>query len=230
MGTGSTWVRGAATVRRGWVVLDERTTSTYSPLDEPDLLREFVAIRSSRDIARYASRFGLLRGARALGPREPLADWWDEIGLVSGALKIQLDAMAAMTDDEGDVARFREDWQATLPAGVPAPASDAELIVEARAAVLAAVNRGLAGAQLEISMEPSQGYALSPRISDLIGFIYFGLAKVLIEEPPLARCLECGAPFAVHDKRQRYCSERHANRARYRRFRDGQRGAAGAPI
>ena len=221
----STWVRGAARVRGGWVGIDKATTSSYAPLDEPELLGEFVSIGSARDVARYASRFGLLRCGYEPVLREPLSDWWDEIALVSGALKVQLDVVAAQSGDERDVARFRERWQATLPVGMSASGSDAELIAEARASVLAAVNRGLGVAQLEISIKPARGYVLSPRIPNLIGFIYSHLAKVLIEEPPLARCLECDAPFVVHDRRQRYCSERHASRARYRRFRDKRSGA-----
>ena len=222
----STWVRGPARVRGGWVTLDEATVSEYSPLDEPDLLREFLAIGTARDIGRFASRFGLLRSSHGSGFREPLSDWWDEIGLVSGALKVQLDVVAAMTGDQDEVVKFRESWQATRP-DAPAPGSDAEVIAEARATVLAAVNRRLGGAQLGLSIDASEGYVLSPWIPDLIGVIYFDLAKVLIEERPLARCLECGAPFVVHDRRQRYCSERHASRARYRRFNE-QRGSAPA--
>ena len=118
-GAGPTWVRGEARVHRGWVLLDETTVEPYAPLREPDLLREFVAIGSSRDVLRFAARFGLLRDGLGSDLREPISQWWEEIGR--------------------------------------------------------------------------------------------------------ARCLECGGTFVVHDRRQRYCSERHASRARYRRFTDRNR-------
>ena len=223
-GAGPTWVRGEARVHRGWVLLDETTVEPYAPLREPDLLREFVAIGSSRDVLHFAARFGLLRDGPGSDLREPISQWWEEIGLARGALEVQLDLTAARRGNARDIARLRDSWQASLP-GSPAPVSDAELFAEARATVVAAVNRGLAGAQLEISMEPEplRGYSLSPKLPDLLAFIYFALANVLVEESPLARCLECGGTFVVHDRRQRYCSERHASRARYRRFTDRNR-------
>ena len=218
------WVRGVARVRGGWVTLDEATTTRYSPPDEPDLLREFLAIGTARDVGRFASRFGLLRAPDETGLREPLSDWWDEIGLVSGALKVQLDVVAALRGDKDDVVKFRESWQATKPDARGA-GSDTELIAEARATVLAAVNRRLGGAQLEISIDSSHGYVLSPRIPDLVGFIYFELAKVLIEDAHWRYVSSAARRSSCTIRRQRYCSERHASRARYRRFQEQREGA-----
>jgi hypothetical protein len=141
--------------------------------------------------------------------------------LVRGVLSVQLDVLAAVSSGGGEMARFRDAWAATLPDGADA-GSDDDVVAEARATVLAAVNTGLAGAELEVSLDLRPRTILSPHFPDLLGFVYFALAKVLIEEPPLSRCLECGVPFIVRDRRQRFCSERHANRARYRRFRARQ--------
>ena len=91
-------------------------------------------------------------------------------------------------------------------------------------AVIAAVNRGLAGSELHVFLNRASRVIFSPHARDLLGFIYFALAEVVVDEPPLARCVECGVPFIVHDRRQRYCSARHASRARYRRFRSRDQG------
>jgi hypothetical protein len=222
-----TWIRGEARVARGWVIIDEATAAEYVPAYDPERLGEFVVIDSPRDAARFAKRFGLLREGPRSELREPLSLWMDEVALARGALQVQIDLMAARQGTAGDAERFRERWRALLPD----PASsvdDADLIADAKATVMAAVNRGLAGAALEISAdsEPSRGYSVTPQFPDLLAWIYSDLALVLVEELPLARCLECGGPFVVHDGRQKYCSERHAGRARHRRFTDRRRHTA----
>ena len=219
-----TWIRGEARVNRGWVILDESSATGYTPIYDPDRLGEFVVINSPRDVARYASRFGLLREGPLSELREPLSLWWDEVELARGALEVQIDLVAARGGAERDIERFRRNWLALLPD----PSSligDAELIADAKATVSAAVNRGLAGAALQISAsnDPSDGYSLSPQFPDLLAYIYSDLANILVDELPLALCLECGGPYVVHDGRQRYCSERHAGRARHRRFNDRHR-------
>jgi hypothetical protein len=210
-------------VDRGWVVLDGATVTRYSPIDEPHLLSEFIAIESSRDVSRYASRFGLLRRVGERGLREPLSEWWDEIGLVRGALCVQLDLLAAVRGSERDMAHLRQAWEATV-SPPRRSLSDSEIVADARETVIAAVNRGLAGSELHVFLNRASRVIFSPHARDLLGFIYFALAEVVVDEPPLARCVECGVPFIVHDRRQRYCSARHASRARYRRFRSRDQG------
>jgi hypothetical protein len=222
-----TWIRGEARVNRGWVILDESSAAEYTPDDDPDRLGEFVVIDSRRDVARYASRFGLLRAGRAADLREPLSLWRYEVGLARGALDVQRDLIAARGGSASDMARFRKNWLALLP-NPNSSVRDADLIADAKATVTAAVNRGLAGAALEISAsdDVSRGYSLSPQLPDLLAYIYSDLANVLVQELPLSHCLECGGPYVVHDGRQRYCSERHAGRARHRRFKNRRRRAA----
>jgi hypothetical protein len=209
---------------RGWAILDASSATEYVPTYDPDRLGEFVVIDSPRDVTRFASRFGLLREGPGSELREPVSLWWDEVALARGALEVQIDLMAVRGGAVGDAARFRENWLALLP-DLESSVDDADLIADAKATVIAAVNRGLAGAALEISAdnEPSRGYTVSPQFPDLLACIYSDLALVLVEELPLARCLECGGPFVVHDGRQRYCSERHGGRARYRRFNERRR-------
>jgi hypothetical protein len=225
-----TWIRGDARVVRGWVIIDGSTATEYTPTYEAERLGEFVVIDSPRDVARYATRFGLLREGPQSELREPLSLWLDEVALARGTLQVQIDLMAARGGTVGDVARFRENWLALLP-DPGSPVDDADLIADAKATVIAAVNRGLAGAALQISAEsePSRGYSVNPQFPDLLACIYSDLALVLVEELPLSRCLECSGPFVVHDGRQRYCSERHAGRARYRRFNDRRRRTGSVP-
>ena len=168
-----TWIRGDARVVRGWAILDASSATEYVPTYDPDRLGEFVVIDSPRDVTRFASRFGLLREGPGSELREPVSLWWDEVALARGALEVQIDLMAVRGGAVGDAARFRENWSALLP-DLESSVDDADLIADAKATVIAAVNRGLAGAALEISAdnEPSRGYSVSPQFPDLLACIY----------------------------------------------------------
>lgn len=74
----------------------------------------------------------------------------------------------------------------------------------------------------EPNIDPSHFvFALAPR--DLLGAAYAQLAANLVSRVPMATCPECGRVFPVRHGRQRYCDDRCASRARYRRFADRKR-------
>jgi hypothetical protein len=53
----------------------------------------------------------------------------------------------------------------------------------------------------------------------LLGFCYLSIADAAASKEPLEACEECQLPFVVDDARQRFCSEKCASRARFRRWK-----------
>jgi len=58
---------------------------------------------------------------------------------------------------------------------------------------------------------------------DLLGFAYYELAALMIEEREFRYCIECGRPFLVTDRRQQYHGPSCSNRARHVRWLENKR-------
>jgi len=222
-----TWIRGHASLDGMEVRLQPQATSLYAPLGEPGLLWDFLAIVDQDDVVAFASRYGLLRAGPGSELHEPLSSWWDDIAVVRGALTLHLDVATAQDGGDDDRAAFRSRWHDSLP-DAAAPLSDDELFAEAQGAVTWALNRGLVDAEIGVEAMPQGGagrrYVFNPRPPSLLGLIYYRAALTLVDDVPLACCLECGTLYPVRDRRQRYCSEQHASRARYLRHRERHAG------
>jgi hypothetical protein len=68
--------------------------------------------------------------------------------------------------------------------------------------------------------EQAPEFALYPASPTLAGHAWLQVAAEVVQQVELADCESCDVLFVVNDPRQRYCSERCANRERSRRFRE----------
>lgn len=219
------WLRGDVRVDRDELVLDEETLTLYRPARETDLVWEFAAIETDDDALAFASRYGLLRRTPPQVLREPLFSWHAEVGLVRGTLGLYADLVAGLGGADG-MAELRLRWAETSSEDA-APPGDEAILREIRSAILASLNRGLEGTQVEMSVDDGE-FRLQPVSPTLFGLIHYRLAGVVGGEVPVRRCLECDRLFAPRDGRQRFCTERHASRARLRRHRSRALQSVGA--
>jgi hypothetical protein len=215
-----TWVRGPVQAVDDTLVFDPEGMKPYVAADEDRLLWSLIDVVDDEQALRFARRYGPLRGLRGDG-RESLEEWQLEAGLLHGTLHLQADISPARLADPGGIAALRARWEDAMP-GVPAPRSDRALLFETTGAIVEALNRGLTATTVRV--DPTGGEMHVVHVpNSLLGLAYLQLARLIAAEDMVRRCLECGRVFPVHDRRQRYCSERHASRARLRRFREGRR-------
>jgi hypothetical protein len=224
---GPTWVRGVARIVEGEIALDETTIETYSPMSGAGLLASLLAIEDEVGVARFASRFGLLR-CRSGVLREPLADWWLERDVLRGTLALAHDLDAA----DGDLAKAEAEaaWRST--------ATDPHDSLRAARAVVEAMCRGLGETAVVLGEvdtvdrvhlgEPDDGrvFTLRATAGTLLGFAYLEAARLVTGKRQMRRCPDCGLVFAPTHRRQTYCSPQHASRARFRRYRDRRQSVA----
>jgi hypothetical protein len=217
-----TWTRCPVSVDGGLLVFDPEAGKPYVAAAEPSVLWELVGIVEPEDV---------LRVARRLGPLRPLADnanesveaWMLETGLLHGTLHLQADISPARLADPGGLAALRARWEDAMP-NATAPRSDRALLFETQGAIVEALNRGLVDTTIRVDQTGGELHVVHVP-SSLLGLAYLQLARLIAAEDMVRRCLECGRVFPVHDRRQRYCSDRHAGRARLRRFREARREA-----
>lgn len=215
-----TWRRGPVRLDGDALRFDTAALEPYAAGEETRLLWALADVRDDAQALAFARRFGPLR-APGPGGREALADWHLEVGLLHGALHLQADISPTRLADPGGAAALRARWQDAMP-DARVPRSDRALVFEAAGAVVEALDRGLA--ETTVRVDPTGGtmrVVLVPR--SLIGLAYLQLARLVTADDRVRRCLECGRVFPVQDRRQRFCSERHASRARLRRFREARR-------
>lgn len=222
-------MRGTARILGPEVTLDPTTAVEYELVAPVEALWDFVAIEDEVDAARFASRHGLLRRASLPDLGEPLSEWWTERDALRGVLLLAVDLAAAEGQGADAVRAVEEAWASTVPAS-------GGRALSARAAVEAAFERALGRARFGLlgraaSAGNGRGapFALRAHSTDLLGYIYDEAAAVLSAGAPIGRCPECGVVFVVHHRRQAYCSPKHANRARFRRFQERRAVAGSAP-
>jgi len=215
-----TWERCPVAIDGDALHFEVEAAKPYVAGSEDGLLWDLVRVADEEEALRFARRYGPLRPLAA-DAREPLDTWLLEAGLLHGTLHLHADVSPARLSDPGGIAALRARWEDTMP-DVPAPRSDKALLFETTGAVVEALNRGLEESCVRVDASGG-GLRVVHVPTSLIGLVYLQLARLVAAEDMLRRCLECGRVFPVQDKRQRYCSERHASRARLRRFREGKR-------
>lgn len=217
-----TWTRGPVQLEPDFLVFEPQAAKPYVAAAEDRLLWRLLAIVDDEEALGFARRFGPLRPLGEDG-RESLAEWRMEAGLLHGTLHLQADLSPARLADPGGIAALRARWEDAMP-GLPAPRSDRALLFETTGAIVEALNRGLAATTVRVDSTGGEMRVVHVPTS-LLGLAYLQLARLIADDDMVRRCLECGRVFPVQDRRQRYCSERHASRARLRRFRESRRGS-----
>ena len=230
--TEARWWRGPARLEDGWLVLDAERAEAYHPIEERDLLYDVAAIGTPREAVEAVERYGLL-WTRADGddPRERFADWERELNKVRGALNIHrllYEARQGSREAVTELGQYRETIATALGAERESEGGD-ELRAAASQLLALAVSSGLEGVEervvADVTLDLGDGQAGAPgrfRLSaqppHLLGFVYHALAMAVVGSHPARRCGECGRVFPLGDKRQQYCTNLCAGRARYHRW------------
>ena len=181
-------------------------------LEDPEHYRLFrgkgipfalAGVRDPQDAVHFANTYGLLRSGRNAGEqRERFRDWQQDIDRILHAIDLYVTSQPG--SDTMDLAMLLDEC-------------------------LSDVRIGVIG-----HMAAADRYSLiwqsHPR--DLLGFAYYELAALMIEEREFRYCIECGRPFLVTDRRQQFDSPTCSNRVRHRRWVEGkrQRESAGVPV
>lgn len=215
-----TWSRGPVSLDGDALVYDVGAARAYVAAADDQVLWDIVRIEEADDALRIARKYGSLR---PLGSdrREAIDEWMLESAVLYGTIHLQADLSPARLSDPGGLAALRARWGETTADG-SAPKNDRLLLFETTSAIVEALNRGLAETQVRVVANDGDLRIVHAPTS-LLGLAYLQLARLVAADDMIRRCLECGRVFPVQDRRQRYCSERHASRARLRRFRQGRR-------
>lgn len=227
------WLRGPARLEDGFVVLDSDRAEEYVPWEEEGLLLyDLAAIRRPHDALGFARRWGLLHhGPGADEYREPFRDWENEALVLTGALAIYRALRLATGGDPDGFAELRGRWaDALVPESGKRPVSDEDYLANASSATAALVSEKLEGVEQRITAEADYGgdpgvFAYFVNTPDLVAHAWFELSSEIVQRVPLSTCPECGRIFPVKHGRQRFCDERCAARARYRRFAEKKQRA-----
>ena len=228
------WVRGPARIERGWITLDRSHAERYWGKGSRELTFDLAAVRTPRDMLAFAQRYGMLWAhAEDEDPiRERFADWEREARALGDILRLYELLQRALQDDAEAIADLRTAWADAAPRVGPdfpvLPAARDELLAVVRRGIAALVSHGLKGVGQMLIVDADPGVFVHTALTrDVIGYAYHGLALLLSYRIPVATCVECGRAFTVEDRRQQYCSDRCANRARHRRWRERKQVAQG---
>ena len=253
---GAWWLRGSARVEGDWIVLDRTSAQSYflDEVAEEPLVTELAAIRTPREAADFASRYGLLRiGARDSGElRERWSAWEGAARRLSDILAVYRALTNALAGEQEATETL---WQDLLPrilsqpvgravareggevvivsAGPQNPETDANLFRLAGNWLIVTINNGLEESrELQTTMNLGQKapgeFVIAPSPPTLLALAYYQAMLHLVRRDPLERCQECQRFFIVTDRRQRHCATACATRARQRRW--AQRKRAGVVV
>jgi hypothetical protein len=234
------WLRGPAKIQGDWITLERSRAEFYAPLETPpagraqSLVFALAGVKTRRDIAAFVSKFGLLRhGPEDSALRESVAEFESEASTLQEVLWLANAVRAAVggDDEQAEIIRqhagmlrefFRE----------PAP-SDEGLFMQASKVIAWIVSDRLqettmrmdAACELVLPDNRPGVFLLNVHPPNLLGWVYYQVAHMLVERGPLTTCQECGRVFAPHDKRQRYCEPKCANRARFAIYKERHPGS-----
>ena len=179
----------------GDLVLDEDTVPSATEFERPVKLTERV-----QDV---------LQDARAL----------------SEILHVAEDARLAARGDESARERLSRHAEAhqlsqALTVGLTADATKSEPIEQWITLLVGdALTKQIWGVRPHVVAEGPGRVSLQLLCDTLRTFCYLSVTYAIAREP-LAICPECGRPFVVADKRQKFCLPACSNRARFRAYKD----------
>lgn len=237
------WLRGPSWLDGDDIVMDVAAAHHYRLLAEPDVGIKLARARTPVDAVAFVRRFGMLRTTpkyltRGLDLRTPLREPFSSFEAASGTLRqISETVVLVRRGGEGDVAAVRE-----LRRMLSETEGDVFGTMEARSVLMNAsqksaemLSEGLAQEDSRVSVydRAIMGESVAPgawRIGTtphtLVGACFLSVALALAEQRPIGICEDeaCRRIFFVEDPRQRFCTAKCSNRARYRRHRNRQEG------
>ena len=227
------WVRGPARIAGEWIVIDPSDVERYAPIETPPraLMLALAGVQTREQILSFVSRYGLLKhGPDAPVLREAVADFEEEAHLVYSMIYLAKALKGAVAGDL-DQCDIVQALAPTITKLFQAPAaSEAELYVQASAAIGAIVSQKLQPTSLSIIAGcllnadiPAGSFVYLEQPPNLLGFVYVQVARQLVERAPIMVCPECSRLFAPRHGRQRFCTPACASRGRFRTFKARQR-------
>lgn len=221
-----TWTHGRPVVKGDYISLENPTE--YHPLECADLVFDFSALESVKDVSAFVAHYGLLSKTEGY---EKIANFLSEAVTIRMLLRLVIAIRRRDTQFLWDIWRVKE-YASLFEAP---PQTDDELLGQAAALVSVVINDKIQNVRHGLVTEnllEVDGQAGSPGLflwvafpDTLLQFIYYHLAQVIATKVPLAICPECGRLFKVEHGHQEYCSPRCSNRARIKRYRQKQQSA-----
>jgi hypothetical protein len=231
------WWRGPARLEDGFVEIEPDRAEPYAVHGEDvaDLLWDLAGIRRPTDTLAFIRRYGLLWHGPGDGMyREAFADWKELADLLTRLLAQHIAIGRAREGDREALAKLRNTrWSAPGQQLLHASPSDASLLALATEDLSSSVSMGLRNIRLEVmpanwrsgTGETGQ-FVFMPAPENLVDLASWQLAEAIVTRVPIAECPECGRVFPVRHGRQRFCDDRCAGRARYRRHAEKKRRAS----
>jgi len=214
------WTRGKPILKGDYVSISQ--PEEYQPYECANLVFDFSALKSPKDVPGFVAQYGLLKHTEGL---EKVTDFLNEAATV----RILFSLVIAIR--KGDIQSLRDVLRVLNIAALfeTPPKDDDELMAHASVLVAWVVNEKLEGVPHGLMSEAAlevDGVSGSPGNflwvvypENLLQYIYHQLAQTINLKAPIASCSECGRIFRVEHGRQEYCSPRCANRARIKRYR-----------
>ncbi len=214
------WTRGKPILKGDYVSISQ--PEEYQPYECANLVFDFSALKSPKDVPGFVAQYGLLKHTEGL---EKVTDFLNEAATV----RILFSLVIAIR--KGDIQSLRDVLRVLNIAALfeAPPKDDDELMAQASVLVAWVVNEKLEGVPHGLMSEAAlevDGVSGSPGNflwvvypENLLQYIYHQLAQTINLKAPIASCSECGRIFRVEHGRQEYCSPRCANRARIKRYR-----------
>jgi hypothetical protein len=223
------WVRGPAQIQGGEIVI-VGDPEEYWPINHQGLAFDLAGAGDPERLIEFVERWGLLHHGDPQGElREDVSKMQESAHTFRTLLETYSVLQQASRKEPGGMEALRSLRKALALYFESPAASDDELKFQASRMIAWRVSKGLrnVGSGLDaasryISPEgetyPEDSFLLAARPNDLLGYAYHDLAMTLARSEPARRCEECGRTFRVTHKRQKFCDERCAGRARYRRW------------
>jgi len=230
--------RGKIVVNEGFLELTE--PEQFTPVwNMGQLASDFAKAWDDEAAAGFAKKYGLLglnpdcasASLSELGVTvEPLMYWKRNVGIVDALLHTWLYIRPAR---DGHPARLRELWPLLYSElsgdEVAAPDDTGNLITRAESTLSAAIAQRVGVVPTTFDFDVGlESFVFEWQPTTLLQTIYLDMALLITSGVELRTCQQCGRPFVVHDKRQRFCNDVCANRARYQRRAQRERETAAA--
>jgi hypothetical protein len=226
------WLRGQASIEDELIVLDPTASTEFLPLEEDHLLFDLAALQRPADAIPFARRYGLLRhGPGSEEWAEPWTEWESTASLLRGLLHVWIHLRRALKGDPLAEDELRQRWLPIMNSLYEGEPPDAEAgLMRISDALCAHISEGLsdvgigvdAGFKYQSEGQPVGGidsYLFIVKPPTLVGYAYYQFAMVMTKGEPARTCADCGRVFLIRDRRQRFCSDGCAQRARYRRWK-----------
>jgi hypothetical protein len=237
-----TWLRGPGRVEGGWVTLDPKRAEEYEIGSGDSVLWDLLGIRHPSEAIGFVSKHGLLfHGPQDKEPgteelRERFADWERGISYLKSTVAVYHVLRGAVRGDPHSIEILRNYFKEDFPSADGPVQNVIALAITWVADSLSAGTLGGEGCRgVEVGFTPAAaGHGQTPEqrwaVADMFqlqvhppnlwALAHFELGTAISKHESLVMCAEedCGRYFPATDRRQLYCSDRCANRARHRRW------------